>query len=100
MKICFRKSGGFAGLVKGCELDCGALEKPQAEELERLARESGISGVSRSHSDAGRDLQHYDITIEHDDQISRLSCDDACVPSAVRPLLTWLKQHARPRPLT
>ena len=96
MKLSFRQSGGFAGLLKGIDLDTGALEESEARELEALARASGIEGAQAFTTEGARDLHRYEITIEHDDGVASLSCDDGSVPAAAGPLLRYLRNRARP----
>jgi hypothetical protein len=99
MKVQFVQSGGLVGAVKGCELDTADLPPDAARELERLVRESGISGSVESFSKAGRDLQQYEITIEEGDRKHQVVVDDATVPHPARPLIGFLKKYARPRAL-
>lgn len=99
MRVRLVQSGGFAGIVKSCEVDTSILSPDQAEELERLVRASGISGSGAYLSATARDLSQYEITIE--DGRDRLSVvfDDASVPEAARAMLAFLKARARPQPL-
>jgi hypothetical protein len=99
MKVQFVQSGGFVGAVKGCELDTAALAPDVAEELQRLVQESGISGSGELLSDTGRDLQQYEITIHKGNRKSSVVFDDSSIPQSARPLLGFLKQHARPKAL-
>ncbi len=100
MKVQFLQSGGFVGAVKGCELDTATLAPDVAQELERLIRGSGISGSGEFLSDAGRDLQQYDIAIEEGNRKDSVVFDDATIPQSARPLLGFLKRHARPKALS
>jgi hypothetical protein len=43
MKISFVQSGGYLGLLRGCELDTAELIPDMAQELEHIAKTSGIS---------------------------------------------------------
>lgn len=98
MKVRFLQSGGFVGIVKGCELDTASLAPDEVRELERLVGESGIAGSGIFLSDKARDLQQYEITIEDGNSIS-VVLDDSSVPQAAKPLLGFLKKCARPRNL-
>jgi len=99
MKVTFNQSGGFAGLVKGCELDTATLAPDAARELERLIRGSGLSSSVKRLSDTARDLHQYEITIEDSDGKVELLFDDSTVPQSASPLLGFLKKHTRPKPL-
>ena len=98
MRVRLIQSGGLLGIVKACELDSSALGPGAAEELERLVRGSGISASGEHLSEAGRDLYQYEITIEDESGTCSVVFDDASIPPAARPMIGYLKQHARPRP--
>ncbi len=99
MKVSFRQSGGFAGLIRGVDLNTATMDAEQAAELEGLVTASGIEGSKKARTHAARDLVQYEITIEQDDQTSKLSFDDKTVPDAAQPLLKYLRAQARPMPL-
>jgi|SRR3954447_2481215 hypothetical protein len=99
MKVSFRQSGGFAGLVRGIDLDSSKMDAAQGQQLEKLATASGIQGNTLVRTQAARDQFQYEITIDQNGQISKLSFDDHTVPAAVQPLLSYLKPQARPMPL-
>lgn len=99
MRVKFLQSGGFAGTVKGCELDTKSLSAEATEKLEELIRDSGIAGSRELSSESGRDMQQYEITVEMGRRSASLTFDDGTVPEAVKPLLSFLKKHARPQPL-
>jgi hypothetical protein len=101
VKVSFLQSGGFAGVTKGCDLDCAALEPGAATELERLVRESGLTSSGTSLSAGARDLKRYEIVIEGGEPGSdpvRVTLDDATIPERARDFVAYLKQRARPRP--
>ena len=99
MKVSFVQSGGFVGTVKGCDLDTAALNPSEHQELERLVRGSGIARSGQFLSQTGRDLQQYDLVIEDGDRAVTVTFDDASVPRTAKPLLGYLKKHARPQAL-
>lgn len=100
MKVHFAQSGGVLGLVKGCELDTATLAPEAARALEQLVRTSGISASGQFFSDAARDLQQYEVTIEDGGSKISVAFDDQNIPQAAKPLLGYLKRCARPMPLT
>lgn len=57
MKVHFVESGGFLGLLTGCELDTAALTPDMAQDLERLVHASGMAASGEFFSDTGRDLR-------------------------------------------
>ena len=99
MKITFSQSGGFAGLVRGYEVDTHALPRDEAAEIETLVKNSGILRAQGGHSEVGRDLFGYRITIETDECTRRVEFDDSTIPDGARPLLDLLTKRAGPRPL-
>jgi hypothetical protein len=96
MKVHFLQSGGFAGLFRGCALDTADLAPADREELERLVRQSGITGTSKQLSSTARDLHQYEVEIERPSGTAALTVDDATIPEAARPLLRFLRERARP----
>ena len=96
MKITFRESGGFAGLVRGCEVDVSSLPKAAASALDALLASGRLpSGASRG----GRDLTSYEIAVETAKGMRKVSLDEMNAPASVRPLLDFLKGRSGPRPL-
>ena len=96
MKIGFIQSGGFMGLCRGCELDTEMLAPETAEQLEHLAKASGISTSGVFFSEAGRDLQQYDITIDNGDWEVSVTFDDETLPITAQLLVDYLQEHSRP----
>ena len=94
MKITFRQSGGYGGLVRGYEIDTHALPRDEAAEIETLVKNSGILKAQSGHSEIGRDLLCYTITIETGEVDLHLELDDATIPEGVRPLLNLLRKRA------
>ena len=97
MKVRLVQSGGFVGIVKACEIDSAILAPDAAEELVRLVRCSGISASGAFLSDAARDLQQYEITIEDETGTLSVVFDDSSIPPAARPMIGFLKARARPQ---
>jgi hypothetical protein len=97
MKVQFVQSGGLVGAVKGCEFDTAALAPDMIRELERLVQGSGISESGQFLSAAERDLQQYEIAIEQGGRKVSVVFDDSSIPPSARPLLGFLKKHARPQ---
>ena len=99
MKITFLQSGGFAGLLKGTELDGQALEPSQAAELKRLLQQDAADSGAKA-AGKERDLCEYEITVEDGGRKRTLHFNDSQVPDALRPLVKLLKQKSKPRPPT
>ncbi len=97
MRITFLQSGGFAGAIRGVRLDLATLPAAEREELERLVAACGLAGSCERSTEGGRDRRQYDLAIDRDGRIDRLSCDDGCVPDAARPLVAFLAARATPQ---
>ena len=98
MKIRFRQTGGFGGLVLGCDLETSALPPAEAQELARLVKQADLEKIQTRRSEKGRDLQIYEIAVENEITV-KASFDDMSMPANIRPLLDFLRQRARAVPL-
>ena len=101
MKVTFLQSGGFVGAPKGCDVDSALLEPAAAREIEELVHDSHLKASGKSLSVAARDLKQYEIVVEAEGAGGpiRVVFDDATVPASAGPLLAYLKQRAKPRPV-
>jgi len=94
MLISFTQSGGFAGLVRRCRVDTGALESEERARVEGLVAAAGWADPWEGFSE-GRDRFQYEIAIEGDAAPVHVVCDDSCVPPEARPLVAYLKERAK-----
>jgi hypothetical protein len=94
MKIRYRQSGGFGGLVLGSDLDSGTLSQGEAEELERLVKQAALDKAGVKKSTRGRDLMNYEITVEDKGRTTKAAFDDMTVPAHVQPLFDFLNRRA------
>jgi hypothetical protein len=99
MKVRYRQTGGFAGMVLGCELDTEKLSPREAEELARLVQQAALDKVGVKKSPRGRDLTNYEIIVEDGGRSTKASFDDMTIPAGVQPLLDFLRSRASARPL-
>ena len=103
MKIRFGQSGGFAGLTQSCEIDTKALPGAEAAEIENLVKTSGVLTVkipfwrkiTLSRRIAACDIFGYSISVESREITYHVKFDDFTIPEGSRPLLNYLKKHAR-----
>jgi len=95
MRVSFTQSGGFAGLVSSCRIDTTLLEVSERETVERLVVAAGITESCECVSETARDTRTYEIVIERETQV-RVVFDEQGLPDAVRPLVAYLKERARP----
>lgn len=95
MKIQFRQSGGYAGLIRGCDLDTSTLSKSEATQIEQLASAAQATAPTSS----GADLTCYEIEITDGRRKKSLTLDDMSLTEETAPLVELLAQHAKPLPL-
>ncbi len=96
VKIRFLQSGGFAGLIRGCEVSAADLPKREQNELERLHAAAGLERL-RPIRAKGADRQQYDITIEQDDgSVVNVSLDDSALTDEVAALVAFLRARSKP----
>jgi len=98
MRIRFDQTGGYAGLLKGCEIDTSTLPPEKAREVEQLVEASAMSS-GEFLSNSSRDLHQYEISIEDGASKTSIVLDDENIPQSVRPLISFLKKCAKPKPL-
>jgi hypothetical protein len=96
MKVRFRQSGGFAGLVRGAELDTAALTGPEAAELERLVAAAPLASAKRTAA-PGADRQQYEIVVEREGapKVESRFGDDA-LSDELAALVSFLRSRAKP----
>jgi hypothetical protein len=99
MKIRFRQTGGFGGLVLGNDLDTSTLPPAEAQELARLVKQANLEKIQTRRSEKARDLQNYEIAVEGDGLTAKATFDDSSIDPNVEPLLDFLRQRARAVPL-
>jgi hypothetical protein len=99
MKITFRQSGGYTGLIKGCEIDTDLLPSDESTLLQALVEQSGLLKAEGRQLSDGRDLLDYEITIEIGHEVHHVSFDNMSLPAEVIPLLEYLQGQAKPRSL-
>jgi hypothetical protein len=99
MKVRFRQTGGFGGLVLGCDLDTSTLPPAEAQELTRLVKQANLEKIQTRRSEKARDLQNYEVAVEGDGITAKATFDDMSVDANVEPLLEFLRQRARAMPL-
>jgi hypothetical protein len=99
MKVTFRQSGGYTGLIKGCEIDTDLLPSDEAIRLQSLVERSGILKAEGGQTPNARDLFDYEIIVEIGKDIYHVSFDSSATPKNVMPLLEYLKSRAKPRSL-
>lgn len=94
MKIRLRQSGGFAGLVRGCDVDTTLVEPKAAKDIEAAAARCLISpGLSKA---VAADVFVYEIRVAEDNQDRLLKCDDGTMTAELHQLIEQLSKYVKP----
>jgi len=92
MRIRFRQSGGFAGLVRGCEVDASNLPADARAALDALLARGVPSAAA-----GGADRLQYELAVTRDDGTkASFEFGESVVTDAIRPLVSWLSGRSRP----
>ena len=95
MKIEFRQSGGYGGLIMGTEINTDLLTAEEAAKLQSLVEQSEILAQSKQTPNSA-DLLQYQIIIETKEGVRQVSYDDLSLPESAVPLLEYLQDRAKP----
>src|SRR5438067_716035 len=79
MKLTFREIGGYAGLIRGAELDTESLPAPAAKALESLITPDRPHRPHGSRSSSARDFISYEISVETKEGTQGILLDDTAV---------------------
>ena len=96
-KVRFRQSGGFANLIRGCEVAAEDLTAAHRLALERIADHAGAT-ESPAPSSSARDQVIYELELDTGGGVRRFEFDEMSVPDGLGPLVAWLQQRSRPMP--
>ena len=99
MKITFRESGGFTGLVRGCELD-GALLEPGAKAIvDGLSGETSLPRGDRKtgNPEGEADVLFYELIIEDEGRKRHLAFSELSIPPGAEGLIDFLRGQAEAR---
>jgi hypothetical protein len=96
MRITFRRTGGFALLPIGCQLDTEKMSARDAEQLTRLVDDSEIMQTTGKTLSGAKDMHYYDIEIEHDGKTHKAHFDHASLPERTRAFVQFLLHESAP----
>ncbi len=99
MKVRFRQTGGFGGLVFGCDLDTTVLSQTDRLRLISLVEQAGLEEIGVRKDERGRDLTTYEVVVEEAGKTLRALVDDMSTVPRLDPLLEFLRSRARAVPL-
>ena len=97
MKISYRRTGGFAGMVMSFDLTTDTLPPEEADEIQDLVDTADFFSLPDViPSDApGADQFQYRLTVEADEQQHTVEVGDAAVPENLWPLLNKIRVLSR-----
>ena len=96
-QVRFRQSGGFANLIRGCDVAAEDLVTSHRHALERLADSAGAA-ASRTQAPSARDQVMYELELDTGAGVRRFEFDELSVPDGLGPIVEWLQQRSRPMP--
>jgi hypothetical protein len=97
LRIEFQRSGGFAGLTMGTEVDTSELPPEDAEVFERLVGSLERSGVGVSPPPGKPDRFQYELTVTRGKDSRRFQLAEQELTPEARELVSLLVERARKR---
>lgn len=93
MKISYRRTGGFAGMVMKYEVDTDSLPQDEAQEIAQLVDSAGFFDLPSDikSTGVGADQFEYRLTVETEGQQHTVEVGEAAVPDDLWPLLNKLR---------
>jgi len=95
MKIKFKQSGGFAGLIKSVEINCDDLSEEESEVLNAMVKQAKFFELPKSTPHAAPDIEQYSISIELEGKTREMHVSRPNVPKALNPLIKHLAKKAK-----
>jgi hypothetical protein len=97
LQIGFERSGGFAGLTIGTDVDTADLPADEARELERLVEKIEASGAGESAAAGKPDRFQYDLTIKRGTESRHVRLAEHELTAEGRELVKRLTERAKKR---
>lgn len=100
LKVRFRQSGGYAGLIRGQEITAADSSPQELQRLEDMLKASGVaeraaSGGARTPPKAA-DLMQYDLEIETNAGTRHVVLTDDDLDEKTEPLIRFLQKGSKP----
>jgi len=97
MRISYRRTGGFAGMVMKFDLETETLPQEEADEIQELVTSADFFSLPDviSSSAPGTDQFQYRLTVEYHEQQHTVEVGDASVPENLWPLLNKIRVLSR-----
>lgn len=94
MKIKFRQTGGFAGLVKSAEIDTEQLPDNESGMVQSWIEHANFWSMSAPSGRSLPDQEQYSLTIETDGQSRTMRMGRSAVPTELKPLVEFVASRA------
>lgn len=96
MCITLEQSGGFAGLLITRTIDTKDLPPSEAQQLEKLVRESNFFQLnSIAEASPQPDRFEYTLTVELDGRIHSIQVSETNMPEKVKSIVQWVQTRSR-----
>ncbi|HKN34216.1 MAG TPA: protealysin inhibitor emfourin [Terriglobales bacterium] len=95
MHIAFQRTGGFAGMRTGCEINTENLSPEEATQVAAWVDAANFFSLPEVSRSGGADQFQYKISIEKDGRKHTVETDERATPASLSPLVKWLMAAAR-----
>jgi hypothetical protein len=95
MHIAFQRTGGFAGIRIGCEINTENLSSEEASQLSGWLDAANFFELPEVSRSGGADQFQYTISVEKDCRKRTIETDERAMPASLSPLVKWLMAAAR-----
>lgn len=96
VKIRFRYSGDFTGLIREAAIDLDQLPQATAEHFSEIALFIQKSGNASAPAGAARDAGQYEIDVVDGKRSMSVGYPPMSIPEQVVPLIQYMKRIAKP----
>jgi hypothetical protein len=97
MKISYRRTGGFAGMVMSFDIATETMPPDEADEIQDLVKNADFFSLPEiiSSESPSADQFQYQLTVENNEQLHTVEVGDAAVPENLWPLLDKIRVLSR-----
>lgn len=95
MHIAFERTGGFAGIHLGCEIDTETLSPEEASQVAGCVDAANFFDLPEVSPSGGADQFQYKISIEKDGRTRTIESGERAMPASLSPLVKCLMASAR-----
>ncbi len=91
MRIDFKRSGGFAGLMVSKTIDTKNLNPDESKRLMDLVESSGFFDLSPVISRTEPDMYQYNLSIDWDGRKHSIQIGESAIPPKLMPLIELIE---------